>query len=373
MQVIHHTIPNSSIGTHRELIEYQFNTTQSAPVVFIQAGLHADEWPGILTIQHLVPLLEQLEADNKLIANFRILPYANPIGLDQHFYGYTLGRLNRENGQNFNRGFQLDLESLAETLKPQLSTDRNQNKQRIRAAILQQVSELPEVTELQCLHKLILSISLQADYVLDLHCDKKALGHIYSSDHLQDTGKQLASCLDFPVYILEDVLEQNAFDGVHVQPWIWLQKQFTEYDIPLACFSATVELRGKADVNDTLADMDSQNLIQFLINQELIAGSKQFRDVQLQISRLEQIDVVTNTTPGFINYTCQPGDAVQKGEKIAEIILIDNDKANQRIPVVAGTTGLLFGIHDLALVRKGEVVAMIAGTETVRDAKQISD
>ena len=373
MQVIHHPIPNNSIGTHRELLEYQFITNESAPVVFIQAGLHADEWPGILTIQHLIPLLEQLETENKLLANFRILPYANPIGLDQNFYGYTLGRLNRENGQNFNRGFKLDLDTLEQTVKADLSEDAVTNTRIIRAAILQQVEQLPDNTELQCLHKMILSISMQADYVLDLHCDKKALGHIYCADILQNIGKQLAGSLDFPVVILENVLEQNAFDGVHTQPWIWLQQQFPQANIPLACFSTTVELRGKADVNDELAAMDAASLIQFFVNQALITGTQKTHDIQFYISRLEQVEAVTNATPGFISYSRKPGDYVYKGEQIAEIVLIHNDQANQRVPVTAGSEGLLFGIHDLALVRKGEIVAMIAGKEAVREATQISD
>ncbi len=46
------TLMSPSPGTRRELLIHRFGTAGSGPKVYIQAGLHADEWPGCWYFPH---------------------------------------------------------------------------------------------------------------------------------------------------------------------------------------------------------------------------------------------------------------------------------------------------------------------------------
>ena len=67
------------------------------------AALHADEIPGLLVLNKLVKDLDELEAEGKICKKIVVLPYANPIGLQQDMLGSHIGRFNFATGVNFNR------------------------------------------------------------------------------------------------------------------------------------------------------------------------------------------------------------------------------------------------------------------------------
>ena len=52
-------LTGASAGTRRELTQYRFGASGAQPKVYLQAGLHADEVPGVLVLQHLMDLLDQ--------------------------------------------------------------------------------------------------------------------------------------------------------------------------------------------------------------------------------------------------------------------------------------------------------------------------
>ena len=54
--------------------------------------MHADEHPGLLVAQHLLRHLEQLDQQNALKAEIVLVPFANPVGLRQKFFGHLVGR-----------------------------------------------------------------------------------------------------------------------------------------------------------------------------------------------------------------------------------------------------------------------------------------
>jgi len=49
-----------------------------------------------------------------------------------------------------------------------------------RAALRAACAELPAGTELQSLRRTLLGLAIDADVVLDLHCDNEALLHLYT-------------------------------------------------------------------------------------------------------------------------------------------------------------------------------------------------
>lgn len=84
-------IPSSNIGTKHTLQVHSYspplNTASASSAsntackkAYIQAGIHADETPGLLVANHLIHLLDKAEKLNEIIEEICIVPYANPIG-----------------------------------------------------------------------------------------------------------------------------------------------------------------------------------------------------------------------------------------------------------------------------------------------------
>jgi len=87
------TIRGETPGVAYELIVHHLTGTEAtAPRVYIQAGLHADERPGVAAMHYLIPMLEQAEAEGRLKGSLTLVPHANPIGAAQHLYGEHMGR-----------------------------------------------------------------------------------------------------------------------------------------------------------------------------------------------------------------------------------------------------------------------------------------
>lgn len=352
-----------SPGSQRRLKVIYFGEDLDLPLVYLQAGLHADEWPGLLVMQHIIPMLEQLELAGKLRARICLVPFANPIGLGQQVFGYTPGRFDLFSGQNFNRRFPMDLSQLANLVREQLSNDQQHNVQLIKEALQTLVRAQPEATELQFLHKTLMGLSISADLVLDLHCEQSAIPHLYSSNLQQEQGALLARCMEFPLLLVEDTLGEVAFDGTHIRPWLYLQKKFPKHPIPIPCFASTLELRGKQDVGDELALQDAQGLIRYLSAAGYIDQTVQVPEVNLTCSQLNEVQVIRSPSTGLIQIQCPLGQQVVNDQLIAELVQIDADEANSRVPIKAETNGLLFVQTNQALVRAGTIVAMIAGDE----------
>lgn len=63
MQIVKHPLLSPAPGTQRELVSLHYGTVGSeAGKAYIQASLHADELPGMLTAHHLRRQLAALEA-----------------------------------------------------------------------------------------------------------------------------------------------------------------------------------------------------------------------------------------------------------------------------------------------------------------------
>ena len=103
MQRHDHPLLSPSLTTQRSISSFHFGTPGSGQKVYIQASLHADELPGMMTAWHLKQRLAALEAEGRIAGEIILVPVANPIGLDQNLNGVALGRFELASGQNFNR------------------------------------------------------------------------------------------------------------------------------------------------------------------------------------------------------------------------------------------------------------------------------
>ena len=356
-------------GAQRFLQVYRLGPEKAKRKIYIQAGLHADEWPGLLMLQHLIPKLEQLETAGQLKARFVIVPFANPIGLSQQIFGLTTGRFSHENGQNFNRGMALSVDTIVKSVEGRLTQHLDKNVQVIREALIEAVWNKPNDHELQGLHKTLLGLSIDADIVLDVHCDLESLAHLYCATVQQDEGVTLARYLNFPVVMHEDILGTVAFDATHTQPWEALRNRFPEYTINRPCFAATLELRGKSDVNDHLASQDARNLLRYFAATQDITSSEYEQLAPMNEPQSFSIDkVLTISSPcaGLLVYLYPLDTWLDAGTIFAQIVLIDSDEPNQRVPVKNEHAGYFFTRTHYRLVRPGSTIAMIGTAETVR-------
>jgi uncharacterized protein len=365
MRTEHVELLNPSPGTTRTLTVYKFGTADAQPRAYLQAGMHADEWPGILVLQHLIPMLEEAEQAGQIKGEIIVVPFANPVGMGQNIFGYTLGRFDLAGTGNFNRNFGNLSGSVAAQVQGKLNADEAHNMQLIRSALKQAVKELPSFTETDELKKQLLALSIGSDYIFDLHCDDAASAHIYAVSDQSDAAKMLCQHLEFDYLFLEDLDDAPAFDGTHLHAWHALSKAYPELPISMPTLSVTLEYRGQHDVRDNLAAPDASKLFSYLASQKIIQpeadSNSNCKDFPVLVTQLAAVDTIKIHCTGILVYKKGLDDNIEKGEVFAEIIQLEKLPPNNRIPVTANTTGKLMAMTPRTLVKPGDLVAKIAG------------
>lgn len=362
-------LPSLSPGTRRELTVHHYGTPGAGPRAYLQAALHADEHPGLLALNHLIRMLD--EAPDPILGEIVIVPVANPIGLSQQLHGYLVGRYDFSGGLNFNREFPELSETVARAVEGRLTDDAGANAALVREALAAAAAELPRDSELKALRAVLLGLSLGSDIVLDVHCDLEALLHIYASYHHRDTAAELGADLGASVVLLEQEPGGNPFDEANAGLWWKLRDRLGDDRVPLACFAATVELRGQADVSDELAEADAANLYRFLQRRGVIGGDPgPLPRALCQPTPLDGTDVVAAPSAGIVAYRKKLGEMVKKGEVVAEIVdLTADDPKTARTPVVSRADGLLFSRQVQKLVTPGTSLCKVAGAEKLAHRK----
>ncbi|OZG73287.1 deacylase [Hahella sp. CCB-MM4] len=352
-----------SPGTRRELLVYRFGKSGTGPKVYIQAGLHADEWPGLLVVQHLLPMLADADAREQIKGEIIVVPYANPIGMGQNVFGYVAGRFDLTGTGNFNRNFGDLYQDTYRQVDGRLGENAEENKQLVIQALKNTVANLPSDTESAALKKILLGLSIDADYVFDLHCDDRTSGHVYCVDNQLEIATALCQRLGFRYLFTEDLNGIVAFDGTHLQPWHWLQKDFPRAGLHMPPLAVTIEYRGQYDVEDQVASDDARNLFGFLMDRGIVSGEAGEPVLkEIWISSLQAVDTMYAETTGLLVFSEKLDTWLNKGDIFAEIVLLDGEP-NQRVPCRARTNGYLMGLSHRRLVRPGDQIAKVAGQE----------
>ena len=358
-------LPSPAPGPERSLTVCRYGTPGARPRAYLHAGLHADEHPGLLVLHELRRLLEATAAQD-IPGEIVIVPVANPVGLTQHLNGHLVGRFGFDGSGNFNRGFPDLAEAAAGRLAGQLRDDPRANVALIRQTLISLLDEQIRSGETEILKATLLRLAIDADLALDIHCDDEALLHLYASRHHQGLARELAADTGAAVLMLEDDPGGQPFDEAVAGPWWKLRRHLgDDAPIPLACFATTLELRGRADVGGELAVRDATALYRFLQRRGVIAGDpgKPPTAGYLEVP-LEGVDIPVAPSAGVVNYRKQLGEWVRRGEVVAELVdpLAANPEAAVR-PIESATDGLLFTCLVEKLVRPGQSVCKIAGTE----------
>lgn len=361
MTLQHLDLPTSAPGTRRRLTVHRLGTPGARPKAYLQAALHADELPGALVLHHLLRLL----ADTDIIGEIVVVPLANPIGLDQHVMGYPLGRYDLAMMSNFNRGWPHLTLAVAARVDGQLGNDAHVNIELVRRALRAEVARLPEVGENAFLRKALLGRAVDADYVIDLHCDLEAVPHLYLAEALWPDTADLAALLGARAVLLADASGGDPFDEVFSRPWTELVRHFPDHLLPHLCLSTTIELRGQGDVGGAAAEADALALLRFLTRRGVVRGAvEELPPARCAATPLDRAAMVRAEIAGIIDYKVEPGDEVRRGQPLAQLV---DPSGGHVAEIVAPTAGIVFARERARIARPGTVIAKIAGTEPLRD------
>ncbi len=370
-------LPTTSPGTERRLVVHRWGTPGAGPKVYIHAALHADEWPGVMAAHHLIGLFDTTAAEGRIAGEIILLPYANPIGMSQSLNGQLMGRYRfADGGGNFNRDWPDLSDPVIDLVRGKLGDDGDANKPVMREALRHAVAGLPDATEEEVHRKTLLSLSIDADYVLDLHCDSIATLHLFAQKEHTDIIMELACDMNSPVVMVDDGVAGGCFDECNSLPWIKVRRALglTPEALPAACFSTTVELRGHCDVSDELGAADATNMVRFLMRRGVMSGDPGPRPVaSCEATPLDGCDMFTAPCAGLIAWKRGVGEQVKIGDHIADIIdLTASDPLQARTPVMARQSGILFSHHTDHLIRPGEIFGKIAGKDSLAHRQGMS-
>ena len=365
----HQMLPAASLSGQRSLTIIRYGEGSTGTKAYIQAGLHADEAPSYIVMHHLLNLLDQADAAGKIKGQIILLPVANPIGVSQWRDDVLQGRFDFFNSINFNRRHFDITDRIAETISGQLGADAGKNVALIRKTAGKVIASMDPKDEAEYLKHQLLSLSYDADIVLDLHCDAEALMHVYLGTPLWPDAADLSAQLGAEVTLLAEESGGSPFDEACSGVWWQLAKKFPEYPLPSACLSATVELRGIADVTHEYALQDAENIYLFLKRRGLVEGEVPALPPLLnEATPLRGVEQVKAPVPGVVVFLKTPGDRIEKGDAIAEIVNpLGHGFEDRTTTVNSSISGVLFSINSDRFARPGRILAKIAGKIPIKE------
>lgn len=361
------TLPFGRPGTTRRLTIHRFGTPGAGPKAYIQAGLHAGELPGMVVTRHLLDRLAALDGQGRVTGEVVLVPMANPIGLDQMLLGGHVGRFDLATGVNFNRAFASLADAVSAGLRPgELGPDAGANRDVIRSALVAAAQALQPRTEADALRRTLLCEAIDADIVLDLHCDSEAVMHLYTTPACWPLGvADLAARLGAKAAFLADAAGGDPFDEACSTPWDQLRDRHGGPDtpIPVGCSAVTVELRGETDIDDDMARADADALIDHLAWRGIIdAPAPPMPDAFGLATPLAGVDRVRAPIGGVALYHAALGEQVAAGQHVATIL----DPANgDRHVCRAATSGLVWSRARCRYAGPDDILMSIAGHEVL--------
>ncbi|MFL6681875.1 MAG: succinylglutamate desuccinylase/aspartoacylase family protein [Burkholderiaceae bacterium] len=371
MKTVHHALTQGTPGVAIELQSLHYGTPGAGPKATLQAALHADEIPGLLVAHHLRARLAALEAQGRIVGEIVLVPVANPIGLAQRVLGAVEGRFELASGENFNRHYADVFDAVARRVEGSLGADAQANVALIRAALREAAAALPARSTLESLRRTLLGLSIDADIVLDLHCDSEAVLHLYTETSVWRQVEPLARFLGCEAALLAEVSGDHPFDEACSTIWPRLAARFgAATPIPSACVAVTVELRGEADVAHDLAERDAQAIVDYLAWQGLVTGAPAaLPPARCEATPLAGSIPVNAPHAGVVAYLREPGARVVAGERLADLI---EPMTGLVTPLVSPIDGVFYARETRRCVPAGAGVLRVAGREALRSGNLLT-
>lgn len=362
-------IPADAPGQHTQLQYYTLSPPKPSAKIYIQAALHADEQPGTMILHFL---LQKLAASkHKPLAQFTILPMANPLGMQNIHLQHHTGRYHSASGTNYNRQWP-DLHKLVtqdnHSLHKKLSRNAASNRRLILGETKKWLKAQTPASALQAHRLAVTSLAYDADIVLDLHCDNNALKHIFTFPQFMPEYQDLSDHIQAKAVLVAEMENSGTFEETWINPWLKLARQFPDKNIPPPPFSATIEWRGQGDVGETPNKKDAEQLFHFFQARKLISGTPPRPSRGAVARHFNATQVLRAPEPGLLDYRVKPGDKVKVGETVADLVALHGpDAFRGRTPLKAATSGLVLSTNYHKYVWRGASVAKIVGSKPLPD------
>jgi uncharacterized protein len=353
-----------AIGTHRELVSFHFGPENSGQKIYIQASLHADETPAMLTTVLLKRRLLELEQQGALKAEIVLVPVANPVGLAQTVLGQFLGRFDLGSGKNFNRHF-LQFSKIVARAKEVLGANAKDNVAIVRQLIADELAAQKPLTEFESLQLAMLKLSFDADVIIDLHCSLEAAMHLYTSEAAWADFEPLSRYLGARASLLSTNSGGESFDETHSLLWWTLQQEMpADKPVPNGAIAVTVECRGQRDVSYEVAQEDADAIVDYLVWRKAIQGEvKPLPPLLTPATPLAGSEQFYAPVSGILVHRAKIGETIRVGQALFDIV---DPLTDETTTITSNTEGVFYMRRAIRFVTAGAPLGRVTGSRAFR-------
>jgi len=368
------TIPllHLASGDHLSLQVYKFVGAKPGKKVYLQANLHGAEIAGNAVIHQLIAFLITVP-DTELAGEIWLVPVCNPLSTNQRSHIFSSGRFCAYEGKDWNRIFwdyekqEDDLEAFA---KSQINLDpasiRNNYLIKIKQSfdqLLEKIQSPSGVPFSQRFRYQLQSLSLDADYLIDLHSStNQGLNYLYYFRDREASAKYFL----LNQGILLDDYDGDAFDEAFIKPWLALEDTFKRLGraIKFDIEAWTLELGSGMQMNLDSVEKGVRGVKNYLVQKGILAmpafTSADAVSPEMTFTSKSRIIKYYAPAGGMIQSRVKLGTVVKAREQIYQLLSF-NKSGNLPtvIDVVAEQTGLVYDISSNQAMNEGDYVLAI--------------
>ena len=128
----------------------------------------------------------------------------------------------------------------AERVEGALTRDGEANRRLIREALRAELVAWETHNPAEAMKKALLGLAIEADLVLDMHCDAEAVPHLYTHTRSAEAFTPLSALIGAQAYLLADESGDEPFDEACSRPWAELAGRVPDPSVPFGCHSTTL-------------------------------------------------------------------------------------------------------------------------------------
>ena len=193
----------------------------------------------------------------------------------------------------------------------------------------------------RCSKKTLLELAIDADYVLDMHCDAEAVVHLYTHTLSSDELAPLAALLGARAVLVAEISGDDPFDEACSRPWAELAGQFPGSPDPHGLPRHDAGISGRDGCDRRLAAPDAAALVAFLTlrGRDLRAGARTFPTALCEATPLAGSEPVIAPASGMVIFRKNVGDAIKAGDVVADIV---DPLTGDAVQAASATDGVMF-------------------------------
>ena len=329
-------VAQNASGRNLNVPVYRFNSNIPGPKVYIQSSIHGAEVQGNVVIYHLIQRLKQLPLKGEIV----LIPNCNPVGSNLKSGEYTLGRFDPVNGQNWNRAYHYDPNSLKqfiETVPEDITLDtlKAQFREHIKQGIDTILDNEWGSGLAQQLNLKLQRFAFDADIVIDLHNGPVSTRHIYVPEYARES----AHYFNIPHVILIPNVFAGALDEATFCPWWTLQneleKRYPHRSWSFGVEAFTVEMGSQEVIDFDAGADDAQGILAYLTSKQCFSETVATPDTMARYATyLKDYKVLFSQQGGIVEYCAKPGEILKHGDLLAKVLNVDeleNERAVENI------------------------------------------